>query len=121
MIAEAAVWPWVENFHQCRGRIAAEIAPELVNLVQHHYRVVCFPALQSLNNLSRQRADVRAPVAADFRLVVHTAKSDAHEFAPQRTRDGLAKRCLAHARRAHEAKNWSLHSRLKLLHRQVIE
>ena len=60
-------------------------------------------------------------MAADFRLVVHTAKSDAHEFAPQRTRDGLAKRRLAHARRAHEAKNRSLHSRLKLLHRQVIE
>src|SRR5207249_2766158 len=52
---------------------------------------------------------------------MHTAKSDAHELAPQRTRDGLAKRRLAHARRAHEAKNRSLHSRLKLLHRQVIE
>ncbi len=121
MIAERVVLLGVENFHQRRGRIAAEIAAELIHFVQHHDRVVGFPALQSLNNLAGQRADVGAPVAANLGFVVHAAKSDAHEFAAERTRDGLAERSFADTWRPHEAKDWPLHAGLKFLHRQVIE
>ncbi len=45
VIAERVVLFWVENFHQRRRRVAAEIASELVHLVQHHHRIVRFAAL----------------------------------------------------------------------------
>src|SRR5260370_36786230 len=110
VIAEGVVLLRVENLHQRRGRIAAEIAPELVDFVQHHDRVVRFTALQSLNNLSGQRADTGAPVAADFGFVVHAAKSDAHELASKRTRARFADRGLAHAPMPDEAPSQSRHA-----------
>ena len=75
----------------------------------------------ALNDLARQRADVRPAMAANFRFIVHAAQSDAHEFAAQRSRDRLAERSLAHARRPDEAQDRPLHARLQFLHRQVIE
>ena len=75
----------------------------------------------ALNDLARQRADVRPAVAADFRFIVHAAQSDAHELAAHRARDGFAERSFAHARRPDEAQDRSLHPRLQLLHRQVIQ
>src|SRR5439155_942500 len=59
VIAERSVLLRIENFHQRRRGITAEIPPELINFVQHAYGVVRFRSLQSLNNLSRQRADIR--------------------------------------------------------------
>src|SRR6267378_5529442 len=121
MIAERVVLLRVENFHQRRGWVAAEIASELVHFVQHHHRIVGFPALQSLNNLSGQRADIGATMAANFRFVVHAAKGDAHELAAERTRDGLAKRSLAHAWRPDKAKDRPLHPWLQFLHSKIIK
>ena len=51
------------------------------------------------------RADVRAPVPADLRLVVDAAQADAHELPPHRPRDRLPERGLADARRADEAED----------------
>src|SRR5258708_8403020 len=97
MIAERVVLLRIEDFHQRRRRIAPEVASKLVHFVQHHYRIVHLCALDALNDLSRQRADVRPAVSADFRFVVHTAQSDAHELASQRTSNGLAQPGLAPA------------------------
>ena len=91
VITEGVVLLRVENFHQRRRGIAPEVAAEFVDLVKHHDRVVRFSALQTLNNLSGQRADVSPPMAADLRLVVHTAKGDAHKLASQRPGDRLTK------------------------------
>ena len=121
MIPECIVLLRIEHFHQCRRRIAAEIAAQFVDLVQHHHRVVRFSALYTLNDLTGQRPDVRAAVSADFRFIVHAAEGDAHEFTSQRSRDGLAKRSLAHAWRPNEAQDRPLHPWLQLFHRQVIE
>ncbi len=104
-----------------RRRIAPEIAPELVDLVQHQDGVHRLGPANSLNDLPRQRADVRAAMAADFRFVVHSAERDAHELAAHRARNRLPERGLAHAGRPDEAQDRPLHSRLQLLHRQVIE
>ena len=52
---------------------------------------------------------------------MHAAEGDAHEFTSQRSRDGLAKRSLAHAWRPNEAQDRPLHPWLQLFHRQVIE
>src|SRR5256885_1158673 len=58
---------------------------------------------------------------ADFRFVVHAAQGDAHEFPAQRSRDGLAQRSFAHARRPHKAKDRTFHARLQFLYRQVVQ
>ena len=121
MIAERRVLLRVQNFHQRRGRIAAEVASQLVDFVQHHDRIVALGTLQALNNLARQSADVGATMSADFRFVVHTAQCDAHELASQRTCDRFAKRCFANARRSDEAKDWPLHAWLQFLDGQVIQ
>src|SRR6516164_6189149 len=121
MIAERGVLFRVENFHQRGGGVAAEIAAEFVDLVEHAHRVVAFRTADTLNDLAGQRADVGAAMAADFRFVVHAAKSDADELAGERAGDGLAERGLAHAWGPDEAKDRPLHARLEFLDRQVIE
>ena len=87
VIAERRVLFRVEHFHQRCRRIAAEIAAELVHLVQHEDGIHRFGALDTLDDLAGQSADVGAAVAADFSLVVHAAERNAHEFAAQRPGD----------------------------------
>src|SRR4029079_10299808 len=69
MIAEGIVLLRVENFEQRGCRITSEVGAELVDLVEDENRVLRFGAAQTLDDLARKRADVRAPVAADFRFV----------------------------------------------------
>ena len=121
VVPERGVLLRIEHFHQCRRRIAAEIAAEFIHLVQHEDGVVGFGAAQSLHDLPGQSADVRAPVAANLGFVVHSAERNAHELAAERARDGFPERSLAHARRPDEAKDRTLHPGLQLFHREVIQ
>src|SRR5690349_19111043 len=121
MIAERGVLLRIEDFHKSRGRIAAEVATELVHFVEHAHGIVGLRALQALDDLARKSADVSAAMPANFRFVVHAAQGNAHELASQGTRDGLAERGFSHAWRPNEAEDGSLHARLQLLHCQVVE
>src|SRR4029450_5252645 len=67
------------------------------------------------------RPDVRAPVPADLRLVVHPTEAQALELAAERARDALAERRLAHAPPTDEAQNRRAPFRVELAHRQVLE
>ncbi len=121
VIPERVVLLGIENLHQCRRRIAAEIASELIHFVQHEHRIVGLGAAQTLNDLPGQCADIGPAMAADLRFVVHAAQRDADELASERPGDGLAERGFAHARRPDKAEDRTLHTRLKLLHGQVVE
>ena len=66
-------------------------------------------------------ADVRAPVAADLRLVADAADRDAGELAPERARDRLAERRLADAGRADEAEDRAADVALQLRDGQVLD
>ena len=116
VVAERVVLLRIERLEQGRGRVAAEVAAQLVDFVQHDHRVVGFGAANALDDLARQRADVGAPVAADFGLVVHAAQRDALELAAQRAGDGAAQAGLAHARRSDKAQDRALHVGLELEH-----
>ena len=100
VIAERVVLLGIEHLEQGRAGIAPEVGPELVDLVEDEHRVLRLRAPQPLDDLPRQRADVRAAMPADLGLVAHAAERDAHELAIQRRRDGLRQRGLAHAGRA---------------------
>ena len=121
VVAEAGVLLRVEHFEQRGGRIAAEIAAQLVHFVQHEDRVVAARAAQRLDDLPGQRADIGAAMAADLRLVVHAAHGDARELAAQRARDRSPERRLAHAGRPDEAQDRSLQHRPQLQHGQIIQ
>src|SRR2546422_3983068 len=69
---------------------------------------------------SGERADVRAPVPADLRLVAHAAEGHAHELTAGRAGDRLADRGLAGARRSEEHTS-ELQSRLHLVCRLLLE
>ena len=87
VVAETVVLLWVENFEQSGRRVAAKIGPDLVNLVEHDERVVRARLLQRLNYPAGHRADVRAAVSANFRLVVQAAEREAYELAVESARD----------------------------------
>jgi len=57
--------------------------PSLSTSSSMHTGSFCFGALQALNNLTGQRADIGAAMAANFGFVVHTAQGDADEFAAE--------------------------------------
>ena len=109
VVAKIRVLLRIERFEQRRRRIAAEVAPHLVNLVEHEDRVFRFRAPYALNDLPRQSSDVGAPMAANFRFVVHSAQRQTRELASQRARDGFAQRSFAHARRSDETQNRPFH------------
>ena len=111
----------VEHLQQRRGRIAAEILSQLVDLVEQEQRVAGAGLAQVGHDLARQRADIGAPVAPDLGLVAHAAQRLAHEFAPTGLGDALAQRGLAHARRANEAQDRALQLFRAGLHRQIFD
>ncbi len=74
VVAELAVLLRVEHFQQGRGRVAAEILAELVDLVEHEDRVARFRPGAGLQDAPRHGADVGAAVTADLGLVTHAAE-----------------------------------------------
>ena len=60
-------------------------------------------------------------MAADFRLIPHTAKRHTHKIPPRRLGDGFAERGLADTRRAHQAQDRSTNLGRARLHRQIFD
>ena len=95
----------VEHLEQRRGRVAAVVGAELVDLVEHHHGVERSRLAQPLDDASGHRADVRPAVAADLGLVADAAERQAVELPSERARDRLSERRLADARRSDEAQD----------------
>src|SRR5882724_11802473 len=121
MVAERDVLLRVEHLEEGRGRGAAKVHPELVDLVEHEHRILRPGAPESLDDLARQGADIRPAMAADLGFVPHAAERDAVELPAERAGDRPPERGLADAGRAHEAENRVLPGGADLLHRQVLQ
>ena len=91
VVAEGVVLLRIEHLEERRRRIAAEVAAELVDLVEHEDRVVRPGLLQALDDPARKGADVGPAVAADLGFVLHAAEGDADELAAQGARDGASR------------------------------
>ena len=104
----------VEHLEERRRRVAPEVHRHLVDLVEEEDGVHGPRLLHELDDLAGERADVRAPVAADLGLVAHAAERQAHELAVQGLRDALRERRLADAGRAREAQDRALRLRDEL-------
>ena len=102
VVAERVVLRRVEHLEERRGRIAAPVGADLVDLVEHDHRVHRPGIAERADEPARQRADVRAAMAADLRLVADAAERHADELASGRARDRLPDGGLAGAGRADE-------------------
>ena len=121
VVPERVVLLRIQRFQQRRRRVAAEVASQLVDLVQHKDRIVGLRAAQRLHDLPRQGPDVGAAMAANLGFVVHAAERDTLELASQGARNAAAERGLAYAWRSDEAEDGPLHIRLETAHAQVVE
>src|SRR5205823_4906418 len=105
------------------------VVAQLVELVKDEDRVARARPPQALDDPPGHRADIRAAVAADFRLIAHPTQAHVYEFAVQRPPDRLAEARLAHPWRTHQAQDRAAHLARRLTvaigaqlhHRQVLE
>ena len=111
----------IENLHECSGGVAAKIAAELVQLVQHDHRVGDLGAAHGLNDAPGHGTNIGAPVAPQFRLVVQTTKAQALEAPAHGAGDGLPEGGFADAGRANETQDRRFRSRVQLHDRQRLE
>ncbi len=121
MIVELVVLLRIEHLEQRRGRVAAVVHAELVDLVEQEQRVLDPGLAHALDQLAGQRTDVGAAMSANFGFIAHAAQRQAHVLAVGGSRDRLAQRGLAHPGRAHQAQHGSLELLDALLHGQILE
>ena len=108
VIGERVVLGRIEHLEQRARGVALEADPQLVHFVEQEHRILRAGLLHPLDDAARHRADVGAAVAADVGFVARAAERRAYVFAPQRPRDRLGDRRLAHARRSDEQQNGPL-------------
>src|SRR3984957_3555542 len=121
VIVEGVVLLGVKNLEQRRRGIAAPVRAQLVDLVEQEEWIGALRLFHRLDDLTRHRSDIGAPMPAYLRLVAHTPKAHADEFAPRGPGDRLAKGRLADAWRTHKAEDRSLHLAGALLHGEIFE
>src|SRR4029079_19614842 len=113
VIGERVVLLGIEHLEERARRVAPKIVTELVDLVEHEHGIARPRLLDALDDEARQRADVRAPVAADLGLLIdaeallllaadlglfaHVAEREEAKLAPDRARDRSPERRLADA------------------------
>ena len=121
VIVERLVLLRIEHLEERRRRIAAVVAPELVDLVEQDDGIHDFRAAHRLDDATRHRADVRATVAPDLGLVAHAAERHAHELPSHRARDRTPERCLADTGRSDETEDRTVEPLDERQHADVVE
>ncbi len=107
VVLEGVVLLGVEDLEEGGRRVAPEVHPDLVDLVEHEDRVVRAGRLDVLDDPARKRADVGPAVAPDLGLVVDAAEAHPDELAAHRPGNALAERGLADAGRSDEGEDWA--------------
>src|SRR5712692_3447044 len=120
-IDKSVVLARIEHFEQRARWIAAKIGADLVDLVEHENRIASAGAAQLLNDSSRHRTDVSAPVSANFRFVAHSAETDSDKLAAERVSDGLTKTGFADAGRPEKTQDWSVPGWIQFAHGQIFD
>ena len=108
MVLEGMVLFRIQHFQKCGSRVTAVIHTHLVNFVQQEERIANARLRDALDDLTRQRTDVRATVTADFGFVTNTTQSHAYELTARCASNRLTQARLTDARGTHQAKNRAL-------------
>ncbi len=77
MVGKRPIVIRIQDFQERRRRIAAKIAPHLVDFIQHEHRIVGAGRLDPLNDTTGQSPQIGAPMTANLALhpVVLRARS----------------------------------------------
>ena len=121
MVVEGVVLLRIEHLEQGRRGITSKIHRHLVQLVEKKDGIHLPGLLHHLNDLTRERADVSAAVAADLRLVADAAQGETNEPASGGASNRLGERRLSDPRRSHEADDRRLLLRRQLAHGQELQ
>ena len=121
MVVERGVLFRIQHFQQSRGRIAAIVGTQLVDLVQQEKRIGGIHLLHRLDDPPRHGTDIGPAVAANLGLVPYAAQRHAHKIASGRLGDRPAQRGLAHTRRPDEAEDRPLQLLGPRLHGQMLQ
>ena len=121
VVAEGVVLLGIQDFEERRRGISAEVGAQLVDLVQDEYGILRFGPPKPLDDLTRQRPDVRSTVPPDFRFVTHPAEGYPDELPAERIGNRLCQRCLADSGWAKEAEDGPLHIGIQLAHSKVLD
>ena len=70
----------IENFQQCRARVATEVRTELVDFIEQQHRINRAGLLHHLNNLTGKGADIGAAMTANFCFITHTTQRQANKL-----------------------------------------
>ena len=119
VVHKGAILFRIKHFEHRRGRIATEVLPHLVDLIEQDQRVRGLGLFQRLNDLARHGANVGPAVAADLGLVAHATQRNPDELATRRLGHGFAQRGFTHARRANKAQDRTFEFGRTLLHREI--
>ena len=91
MVGKSVILFGIKHLQQSAGGVATKVCTKLVNLIQQKQRIACTSLTEILQNLARQRPNIGAPVATDFRFVAHASQRHAHIFASRSLGNGLTK------------------------------
>src|SRR6266576_915715 len=80
VVAEVLVLLRIEDLEHRARRITTVVRAHLVDLVDQHHRIHRLCIAEVADDRARHRADVRAAMAANFRLVAHTADGEPGEL-----------------------------------------
>src|SRR5208283_6056254 len=89
VVAERLVLFRIEYLKQRRGWITAEVAPQLIDLIQQQHRVFSPGAPHRLKHPPRHRTDIGASMTTQFGFIMQATQAKALELASQRSRDRL--------------------------------
>src|SRR5436190_65325 len=95
----------IENLEQRRARIATEVRAQFVDFVEQQDWIYRSRLLHHLNYLTRQGANIRTTMSANFGLIAHATKRQAHKLPTGSSRNRFAQARLANSRRANKAEN----------------
>ena len=99
MVLKGCILSGIEDLQQSGGWVAMKTRAELVDFIQHEDGISTAGLFDPLNNISRQRADIGAPMPANIRLIMDPAETLAHELTIHRPSDALPEGGLSYARR----------------------
>ena len=120
MIHKPAVLFRIQNLEQGGRRISLVVTRSLIDLIQKHQRILDTSLFDPHGDSSRHRSHISSSMSADFRLIAHTAKTDAHIFFIQCPCHRTGNGGLSGSRRSDQTENRRVPFLCERTHSQIL-
>ncbi len=108
MVGKGVVLLRIQHFKQSGRGISLVGGANLIDLIQHEYRIIFASSSDFLNNSAGKCPDIGAAVPPNFRFIPDTAQGNSNKFSTQCPGNGASKGCLACARRPEKTEDRAL-------------